>query len=86
MTFQGRLKRVMRLGNLRIADLGRLFGRRHSTVRGWVVDGREPDGTPADVYVLLNQLGRLEDTITAKKLNRKTNRQYRLSVIQRLSL
>ena len=60
MTFQKRLKKVMDKGNMRIADLARVFGRRHSTVRGWVVDGREPAGTPRDVRELLSTLTNLE--------------------------
>ena len=63
MTFQARLKQAMRQGNLRIADLARWFGRRHSTVRGWVVDGRAPAGTEADVRALTSALGVLETEI-----------------------
>jgi hypothetical protein len=60
MTFQERLKRVMTVGNLRVADLAKLFGRRHSTVRGWVVDGREPAGTAADIRELFARLSAFE--------------------------
>ena len=61
MTFQDRLKRVMEVGNLRVADLAKLFGRRHSTVRGWVVDGREPAGTAADIWELFARLLQIEE-------------------------
>ena len=59
MTFQARLKIAMRKGNLRVSDLARWFGRRHSTIRGWVIDGREPAGTSFDragLESLLDQL------------------------------
>ena len=62
-SFQQRLKTCMRRGNLRVADLARWFGRRHSTLRGWVVDGREPAGTPADVRELFGQLVDLEKRV-----------------------
>jgi hypothetical protein len=53
----------MDLGNLRVADVARWFGRRHSTVRGWVVDGREPAGTAADVRLLFARLNELQDFV-----------------------
>jgi hypothetical protein len=63
MTFQERLLAAMEKGNLRTADLARWFGRRHSTVRGWTVDGREPAGTGQDVRNLFNRLVELEGII-----------------------
>lgn len=57
--FASELGKVMRDGNLRVADVARWFGRRHSTVRGWVVDGREPAGTAADTRALFRRLNGL---------------------------
>ncbi len=42
MTFQKRLQRVMRRRNMRVADLARAFDRPYTTVREWVLHGREP--------------------------------------------
>jgi hypothetical protein len=42
MTFQKRLKRVMRRHEMRIADLARWFDVPYTTVREWVLYGREP--------------------------------------------
>lgn len=79
MTFQARLKKVMREGNLRVADLARWFDRRHSTIRGWVIDGRTPAGTIIDVKEIIDLTARLEDrTATHGKYTRsyiKTVRQ-----------
>lgn len=61
--FQQRLARVMETGNLRVADVARWFARRHSTVRGWAVDGREPAGTPTDVRLLFARLNDLEKLV-----------------------
>lgn len=69
MTFQDRLKRAMEKGNLRVADVACWFDRRHSTVRGWVHDGREPAGTAADIRALFVQLGGLEDLIKSSALS-----------------
>lgn len=66
-SFQARLTRVMDLGNLRVADVARWFGRRHSTVRGWVVDGREPAGTAADVRALFQRLNELGDFVRERR-------------------
>lgn len=38
-TFQERLTKAMREGNLTVADLARWFSRPHPTVRGWVMGG-----------------------------------------------
>lgn len=57
----------MERGNLRVADVARWFGRRHSTARGWVVDGREPAGTPADIRNLFKRLGELNAEIATHR-------------------
>ena len=44
MTLQKRLKAVMRRRNMRVADLARHFGRSYTTVREWVLHGRDPAG------------------------------------------
>ena len=67
MTFKDRLELAKRRGNLRDADLARWFGRRQSTIAGWL-DGREPSGTPADLRGLFSELGKLERTIEATHL------------------
>lgn len=67
--FQARLVRAMERGNLRVADIARWFGRRHSTVRGWVIDGREPAGTAADVRGLFAHLVQLEDMTRQRSLS-----------------
>lgn len=43
-SFQNRLKKCMRAGNLRVADLARWFDLPYTTVREWVLHGREPGG------------------------------------------
>lgn len=45
MTFQKRLLRVMRRHNMRVADLARHLETPYTTVREWVLYGREPTGT-----------------------------------------
>lgn len=44
MTFQKRLQRVMKRRGMRVADLAREFKRPYTTVREWVLHGREPEG------------------------------------------
>jgi len=58
--FQKRLKVVLRKGNLRVADLSRWFDRPHATVAGWVKDGHDPGGGPADIEHAQSMLGLLE--------------------------
>lgn len=84
MTFQARLTRAMTGGNLRVADLARLFDRRHSTVRGWVVDGREPAGTPADIRELFAVLMKIETAIGQKKLGKGSSRAERAELLAAL--
>lgn len=43
MTFQKRLQKHMRDRNLRVAGLARQLKRPYTTVREWVLHGREPD-------------------------------------------
>ncbi len=75
-SFQAQLLKVMDRGNLRVADVARWFSRRHSTVRGWVVDGREPAGTAADMRALFSRLNALQElvqlsrSVTASELRR----------------
>jgi len=66
-TFQEGLLKAMERGNLRVADVARWFGRRHSTARGWVVDGREPAGTPADLRALFARLNELNAEIARSR-------------------
>ena len=58
----------MEVGNLRVADLAKLFGRRHSTIRGWVVDGRAPAGTAADHRELFARLTVIEEQARIHRL------------------
>lgn len=44
MTFQKRLQRVMKRRGMRVADLARGLKRPYTTVREWVLNGREPEG------------------------------------------
>lgn len=44
-SFQSRLKKCMRAGNLRVADLARWFEVPYTTIREWVLHGREPGNT-----------------------------------------
>ncbi len=57
MTFQNRLKRIMRRREWRVADLARALGRPYTTVREWVVWGRIPsvDRAMADALEQLEQ-------------------------------
>lgn len=68
-------------GNLRVADLARIFGRRHSTLRGWVVDGREPAGTPADIRAIFVTLLKLERAIRNKQLSARMSRTERAAFV-----
>ena len=42
MTFQQRLKRIMKKRGWRVADLAREIGWPYTTVREWVLKGRTP--------------------------------------------
>lgn len=76
--FQQRLTRLMEQGNLRTADVARWFSRRHSTVRGWAVDGREPAGTATDVRLLFARLNDLEKLI--RTYRRRTSDDLRQAI------
>lgn len=67
MTVQSRLKWCMKHGNLRRSDLARWFIRPDSTMRGWVVDGKVPSGTEADVAYVSQWLWLLESKIKQKR-------------------
>lgn len=80
MTFQKRLQRALRDGNLTVADLARLFGRSHATVRSWIRDGYEPRGGAADRVHLGDRLNDLELKIKRQAvppgLDRESRRQF----------
>lgn len=48
MTFQKRLQRVMKQKAWRVTDLARHFGRPYTTVREWVLHGRDPGDKKVD--------------------------------------
>ena len=60
MTFQRRLRAIMKGGNLRVADLAEWLDRRYTTVREWVTVGRVPRDAAemAWIEVRLEQLER----------------------------
>ena len=60
MTLQKRLERVMKKRGWRVADLARHFGVPYTTVREWVLNGREPAGPAADRLALDRILKSLE--------------------------
>lgn len=66
-TFGGRLKVVLRDGNLRLADLARWFDVPYPTVRGWLVDGWDPRGGPQDRDYIYRMLNVLELRISQKR-------------------
>ena len=51
MTLQKRLKAVMRKRDMRVADLARHFGRSYTTVREWVLHGRDPGDPAVEKYL-----------------------------------
>ena len=53
MTLQKRLKAVMRRRNMRVADLARHLGRPYTTVREWVLYGRDPCDSALEKYLKL---------------------------------
>ena len=67
MQASSRLKTVMRLGNLTVADLARWFERPDPTVRGWV-KGRRIGGPYGDVEDVRRRLEKLEKLIQTGKL------------------
>lgn len=60
MTFQKRLQKLMRDGNLTVADLAFLLKRLDTTVRAWVDRDKMPRGTPRDLKQLEDRLRALE--------------------------
>ena len=67
MTFAERLNRVMRDGNLRVADLARWFERPDPTVRSWV-KGVLPAGGSADMVDIEKRVAALERLLKQKKV------------------
>lgn len=67
MTFQKRLRACQKKGNLTVADLARWFDREYATIRGWVEDGVQPGGGPADKQHALSVLILLETLIEREK-------------------
>jgi ABC-type hemin transport system ATPase subunit len=63
--FSARLKKVMRGGNLTVADLARWLDRPHATVRCWTL-GTEPSGAPLDVEHAHQMLALLERMIARR--------------------
>ena len=66
--FTERLQIVLQRGNLRVADLARLFDRPHSTVLGWVKRRLNPAGGPTDVDAAYIMLGKIESHIARGKM------------------
>lgn len=66
-SFQKRLLRCQRDGNLNVADLSRWFDRSYQTVRYWVENDGEPYGTPQDLAHVFRLLDRLEKLIGQRK-------------------
>ena len=67
-TFSERLQVVLKKGNLRVADLARLFARPHPTVNGWVKRGLNPGGGSLDVERAYTILGVLESYLQRSRL------------------
>jgi hypothetical protein len=65
--FAPRLSVCMRRGDLRTADLSRWFDRPYATVRQWIVEEREPSGSPGQIKELYDALSLLEQAISNKK-------------------
>lgn len=66
LAIDDRLKKVLRDGNLTVADLARWFDRRDPTVRGWV-NGTQVGGAQMDSAFVLAQLDLLERKIKRKQ-------------------
>ena len=67
-SFSERLQAVLSKGNLRVADVARIFARPHSTVNGWAQRGLNPSGGPADVEDAYVMLGKLESYLQRSKM------------------
>ena len=66
--FSDRLAALLKRGNLRVADLARIFSRSHSTVDGWVNRRLNPSGGPTDVEDAYIMLGKIEAHLTRGKM------------------
>ena len=62
MTFQKRLKRIMKRRGWRVADLARDLDVPYTTVREWVLNGREPIGGTAWQLGIESRVRRMEQT------------------------
>ena len=60
MNFQDRLKRCMKKHDMRVADVARHFDRAYTTVREWVLFGREPGGPARERDKMERRLRALE--------------------------
>ncbi len=60
MTFQKRLKTCMKRHDMRVADVARHFDRAYTTVREWVLYGREPSGPEREREKMEKRLQALE--------------------------
>lgn len=65
-TFQQRLGRLLKQGNLTVADLARWFEKPHATVRGWVRGGNL-GLPPMDAAYVEAQLGLLEQRLKKRR-------------------
>lgn len=60
MTLQGRLKRIVRRGNINVANLALILGRPDPTVRSWIAKQKKPHFTALELGLLSRTLQRLE--------------------------
>ena len=63
---QLRLRRLLRDGNLTVADLARWLERPHPTVRGWALGGNL-GGAPMDVKRVLARVKLLESLLARRR-------------------
>jgi len=66
MTLFERINRLLKEGNLTVADLARWFGRPDPTVRGWA-KGQGIGGPPQDVLAISQALADLESRLKQRK-------------------
>lgn len=62
-----RLERILRDGNLTVADLARWFDRPDPTVRGWVEGTHQIGGAQLDHAFIMAQIALLENRIRRKR-------------------
>jgi hypothetical protein len=60
VTFQQRVKACMRRRDMRVADVARWFDRSYTTVREWVLFGRQPGGPQRERDKMERRLRALE--------------------------